>query len=266
MNMKPNFPTDSLVRTLKSGKLTVLEYENRDTLGSSASKAISELMRSVIKEKGRVRMVFASAMSQTEFLKCLGEEADIDWTKVYAFHLDEYLDFPSDHEQSFAKFLTDRLFDRVKVAHFYPINSEAPDPEEECRRYGSLLSESPIDIMILGIGESAHLAFIDPPYCDFNDPETFKTTKLDDQSREQMVHDGCFTSFEEVPKQAYTMTVPTCLTGLATIILVPTKLKAQAIKKVVDGPITTQVPASILQEKENSWLLIDRDSGSLLTG
>jgi len=210
-------------------------------------------------------MVFASAMSQTDFLKYLCDEKDIDWTKVYAFHLDEYKDFPPDHEQSFSRFLIDRLFSKVKDANFYPINSEASESEEECRRYTALLTEAPIDIMILGIGESGHLAFIDPPYCNFNDPKIFKITELDEQSRIQMIHDGCFENLDEVPKTAYTMTVSACLSGLFTIIIVPTALKAKTIKAVLEGPITTEVPASILKTKETGWLLIDKDSGQLLS-
>ena len=265
MEMNPNFKSEGLVREFMKNKLHVLEYENRDLLGRSAATAVADLMRRVIAEKGKVRMVFASAMSQTDFLKYLGEEPDIDWKKVYAFHLDDYVDFPSDHEQSFSRFLIDRLFSRVEGANFYPIHSQAPDPDEECRRYAALLEEAPIDIMILGCGESGHLAFIDPPYCDFNDPETFKTSDLDIQTREQMIHDGCFETLDEVPKSAYTMTVPVCLSGLFTIILVPTTLKAKTMKMVIEGPVTTDVPGSILQTKENAWLLIDKDSGALLT-
>jgi glucosamine-6-phosphate deaminase len=265
MDMTPSFLRNGLVREFMCEKLHVLEYENRDILGRSASHAISDLMRRVISEKGRVRMVFASAMSQTDFLKYLGKESDIDWTKVFAFHLDQYRDFPIDDEQSFSRFLIDRLFSRVEGANFFPINSEAPDAGEECRRYASLIEEAPIDIMILGIGESGHLAFIDPEYCDFNDPETFKTTKLDEQTREQMRHDGGLESIDEVPREAYTMTIPTCLSGSFTIDLVPTALKAKTIKAVLEGPITTEVPASILRTKENAWLLIDKDSGQLLT-
>ena len=265
MEMKPNFSNEGLVREIMSDKLHVREYENRDLLGSSAAKAVADLMRRTIQENGRVRMVFASAMSQTDFLKYLGEEKDIDWTKVYAFHLDQYKDFPLDHKESFSRFLEDRLFTNVGEVNFYPINSETKEPEEECRRYASLLEEAPIDIMILGTGESGHLAFIDPPYCDFNDPEMFKVTGIDDESREQMVHDGCFNKMEDVPKTAYTMTVPACLKGLFTIIIVPTALKAKSIKGVVEGPITTDVPASILQTRENAWLMIDKDSGQLLS-
>ena len=265
MDMTPKFKRNGLVRELTSDKLHVLEYENRNLLGRSAASAVADLMRRTVAEKGKVRMVFASAMSQTDFLKYLAEEPDIDWTKVYAFHLDNYKDFPSDHEQSFSRFLVDRLFSRVEGVKFFPINSDTPEPDEECRRYTALLTAAPIDIMILGIGESGHLAFIDPSYCDFNDPKTFKTSELDKETFEQLVHDGCFETVDEVPKSAYTMTIPACLSGLFTIIIVPTTLKAKSIKAVVEGPITTEVPASILKIKETAWLLIDRDSGQLLS-
>lgn len=264
MDMQPAFNKDGLAREFSAEKLHVLEFKNRDLLGRSAASAVADLMRRVIKEKGRVRMVFASAMSQVDFLKYLGEERDIDWTKVTAFHLDEYVNFPSDHPQSFSRFLIDRIFSRTPGVDFHPVGSEAKDPKAECVRYAGLLNEAPIDIMILGIGESGHLAFIDPPYCDFNDPETFKLTDLDEQSRVQMIHDGCFEKLDEVPRNAYTMTVPACLSGMFTIIIVPTKLKAKTIKAVVEGPIVTRVPASILKTKDNAWLLIDHDSASML--
>ena len=264
MDMTPKFKRNGLVRELTSDKLHVLEYDNRDLLGHSAASAVADLMRRTIFEKGRVRMVFASAMSQTDFLKYLGEKPDIDWTKVFAFHLENYKDFPFDHEQSFSRFLVDRLFSRVEGVNFFPINSEASDPDEECRRYSDLLKEDPIDIMILGIGESGHLAVIEPSCCNFNDPAVFKTSKLDKETFEQLVHDGCFETVDEVPESAYTMTVSACLSGLFTIIIVPTALKAKSIKAVVEGSITTEVPASILQKKGNAWLLIDRDSGQLL--
>ena len=264
MDMKPAFAHEGLVTEFSVDKLHVLEFENRDLLGRSAAQTVADLMRRTIQHKGNVRMVFASAMSQVDFLKYLGEEENIDWSKVTAFHLDDYVNFPSEHPQSFSRFLIDRLFDRTPGVNFHPVDSEAKDPEAECRRYSALIEEAPIDIMILGIGESGHLAFIDPSYCDFNDPETFKLTDLDEQTREQMIHDGCFEKIDEVPSHAYSMTVKTCLSGAFTIIIVPTTLKAKTIKAVVEGPITTQVPASILQTKENAWLLIDRDSASLL--
>lgn len=264
MDMNPDFSRNGVVREFEKEHLHVLVFENRDLLGRSSAQAVADLMRRVIAEKGRVRMVFASAMSQVDFLKYLGEERGIDWTRVTAFHLDDYVNFPMSHPQSFSRFLIDRLFSRTPGVDFHPVDSEAKDPAAECRRYAALLNEAPIDIMILGIGESGHLAFIDPPYCDFNDPETFKLTDLDERSRQQMIHDGCFDHIEEVPCRAYTMTVPACLGGAFTVVIVPTKLKAPTIREVIEGPVTKEVPASILRKKENAWLLLDRDSASLL--
>ncbi len=264
IDMTPTFGRKGLLREFVREQLHLLEYENRDLLGQSAAQAVADLMRRTITSKGHVRMVFASAMSQVDFLKYLGEEKDIAWSKVSAFHLDNYKNFPSDHEQSFSQFLVDRLFSRVPGAHFFPINSEVDDPDAEIQRYTSLLTEDPIDIMILGIGESGHLAFIDPEFCDFHDPKIFKVTELDQQTRDQLIHDGCFKSLDEVPRTAYSMTIPACLGGVCTIVIVPTARKAKAIQAVVEGPITTKVPASILRSKENAWLLIDRDSGGLL--
>ncbi|MBI4573017.1 MAG: 6-phosphogluconolactonase [candidate division NC10 bacterium] len=264
MDMTPTFGREGLQREFVREQLHILQYENRDLLGQSAAQAVADLMRQTITARGRVRMVFASAMSQVDFLKYLGEQKDIAWRKVFAFHLDNYKDFPSDHAQSFSQFLVDRLFSRVPGVHFFPINSKASDPDAEVRRYTGLLTQDPIDIMILGIGESGHLAFIDPEFCDFHDPQSFKVTDLDQQTREQLIHDGCFKSLDEVPRTAYSMTIPACLGGTCTIAIVPTVRKAKAIQAVVEGPITPKVPASILRSKENAWLLIDKDSGGLL--
>jgi len=265
MDMLPRFTGEGLVREFKSNKLHVREYENRDLLGRDSAQAVADIMNRVIAEKGRVRMVFASAPSQNDFLKYLKEREDIDWSKVYAFHMDNYVGLPMEHPQSFSQFLVDRLFAFKPEAHFFPINSAAKDPEEEVKRYKALLTEEPIDIMILGIGESGHLAFIDPPFCDFNDPAFYKISPLDEETLIQQVHDGCFEKIEDVPKTAYTLTVAACLSADFTIAHVPTKFKANAIKAVVEGSITEKVPASKLQEKDNAWLMIDRDSASLLT-
>ena len=260
----PHFKNEGLIREFKSSKLNIKEYENRDFLGRDAAHSVAGIMQKVIAQNGKVRMVFASAPSQNDFLKYLNDEKDIDWSKVYAFHMDNYVGLPVEHPQSFSQFLIDRLFKYKPEAHFFPINSAAKNPEEEVKRYKALLQEEPIDIMILGIGESGHLAFIDPPYCDFDDDAFFKISPLDEETLVQQVHDGCFPTKEEVPKTAYTLTVEACLSCPFTIAIVPTELKAKAIKAVVEGPITTKVPASKLQTKENAWLLIDKGSGKLL--
>lgn len=263
--MAPNFSDEGLVRQFQVNKLHIRQYESRDLLGRSAAKAVAELMRTIIVEKGRVRMAFPSAMSHADFYKYLVKEPDIDWGKLYAFYVDEYAGLPINHSQSLCTFLTQHFISKIPGVKFYPLNGVAPDQEAECRRYAELLESEPIDIMMLGIGESGHLAFIDPPYCDFNDPQTVKITRIDDTSFEQMVHDGCFENPSDVPRYAYSLTVPACLRGTVTVSCVPTTLKAKAIKALVEGPITTELPASILQKQENAWVLIDNDSASLLS-
>ena len=264
MEITTEFNQEGLVRTFKAEDLNVLVYNNRDLLGRSAAAEVAAQMRKTIAEKGKVRMMFASAPSQNDFLKYLKKEEGIDWSKVYAFHMDNYVGLPNDHPESFSQFLIDRLFNEKPEANFFPINSAAENPEKEVKRYKALLTEEPLDIMILGIGESGHLAFIDPPFCDFDDDAFFKISPLDEETLVQQVHDGCFAKKEDVPKTAYTLTIGACLSAPFTIAIVPTKLKAPAIKKVLEGPITTKVPASILQKQKNAWLLLDTDSASLL--
>jgi len=260
----PKFTNKGLLREFKSDKLNIKEYENRDALGKDAARTVAQIMKNVIDQKGKVRVVFASAPSQNDFLNYLKAESTIDWSKVYAFHMDNYVGLPIDHPQSFSQFLIDRLFIDLPEVNFFPINSDSKNPEEEVKRYKALLLEEPIDVMILGIGESGHLAFIDPPFCDFNDDSFFKISPLDDETLIQQVHDGCFDKMEDVPKTAYTLTIDACLSCPFTIAIVPTELKAKAIKAVVEGAIITEVPASKLQTKENAWLLIDKNSGKLI--
>jgi len=264
VELKPNFSEEGLVRTFKSDKLHVRQYENRDFIGRTTAAVTGELIRKVIAEKGKARVEFASAMSQTDFYKYLPREKGIDWSRVDAFHLDQYVDFPLDHEMNLAKFLEDGLICKLKGINWYPINSEAKDPETECRRYRDLLQEAPIDIMICGTGESGHVGFIDPPYFHHDDPEYFKLTDIGQQSHAQMVHDGMFEKEEDVPRRAYTITLKS-YDARVIILMVPTRLKANAIKGIIEGPISEDMPTSYLRTIDNVWILIDNDSAGLLT-
>src|ERR687890_335753 len=136
---------------------------------------------------------------------------------------------------------------------------------DECRRYAPLLDEAPPDFAVLGIGENGHLAFIDPPFCDFDDPEPVKVAELDEVCRVQQVHDGAFAALEEVPSNALSLTIPTVMARPKLFAIVPGPAKAQAIKGVIEGPIETACPATILRNHPDAHLFIDRDSASLLS-
>lgn len=204
-------------------------------------------------------MVFAAAPSQNEFLEALVEDKDIDWSRITAFHMDEYIGLEEDAPQRFSQFLKERLFDLVKPGELHLIQS-SNGAEEECRRYAELLNKAPIDIICLGIGENGHIAFNDPPVADFNDPHTMKPVELDDACRQQQVNDGCFPSFDDVPTHALTLTIPTMMSASHLFCIVPGTTKREAVMHTLNGPITTDCPASVLRNHPDCTLYVDTDS------
>ena len=254
-----------LVESFCADKLHVYIYESRAALGVAAAAAVASEIKSQIDSGGRAVGIFASAPSQNEFLSELVKTRNIEWPHLIAFHLDEYLGMNDQAPQSFRRFLLDRLVEKVPVGEFYGLRGEAGDAAGECARYAKLLAENQPDFAVLGIGENGHLAFIDPPFCNFNDPATVKVVELDEVCRQQQVHDGAFNSLEEVPREALSLTIPTIMTRPKLFAIVPGSAKQQAIKNTVEGPVATACPASILQTHRDAHLFIDRDSAALLS-
>jgi glucosamine-6-phosphate deaminase len=250
--------------TLQVDRLRVEIHADRGRLGTAAARAVAKRMRDVIAQEGSAAVVFAAAPSQNEFLAALASQEGIDWDRVIAFHMDEYLGLPADAPQSFGYFLRERLFDPVKPGTVHLLNGQPPDPEEECRRYAALLEAHPVHIVCAGIGENGHLAFNDPPVADFADSLKVKVVELDEACRLQQVHDGCFPDLEGVPTHALTMTIPALMAARWIYTMVPGPTKAQAIKEALTGPIGTHCPATALREHPNAVLYVDRDSTALL--
>ena len=148
---------------------------------------------------------------------------------------------------------------------FHGLRGDAADGAEEANRYAVLLKENPPDFAVLGIGENGHLAFIDPPFCDFNDPKVVKVVELDEVCRNQQVNDGAFSSLEEVPRDALSLTIPTLMARPKLFAIAPGPAKRQAIKNTVEGPVSTQCPASILRTHPDAHLFIDKDSAEFLS-
>ena len=166
--------------------------------------------------------------------------------------------------QSFRRFLIDRLVEKVPIGAFHGLRGESGDGVIESARYARLLAETPPDVAVLGIGENGHLAFIDPPFCDFNDPQAVKVVELDEVCRTQQVNDGAFASLDQVPGHALSLTIPTLMALPKLFAIVPGPAKRHAIKSTIEGPIATSCPASILRRHPDAQLFIDRDSASLL--
>ena len=256
---------DGLVKNFRVDKLNVYVYGSRSQMGSAAAAIIAAEIRGLIEKRGRAVVIFASAPSQNEFLSALVAAPGIDWSRVVAFHLDEYVGMDQDAPQSFRKFLTDRLVDKVPIGEFHGLRGEAIDGTAEALRYAQLLEQNPPDFAVLGIGENGHLAFIDPPFCNFEDPEPVKVVQLDEVCRRQQVNDGAFTTLEAVPADALSLTIPTLMTRPKLFAIVPGPAKRQAIKWALEGPIATTCPASILRQHADAHLFIDVDSAELLT-
>ncbi len=245
-------------------KLQVKIFSNRRETGKAAGRSVAEKMREILKTKESLSIVFAAAPSQNEFLEELSQSPGIHWNRVTAFHLDEYIGLPPDASESFGHFLRVKLFEKVNPGNVYYLNGMAEDVEAECNRYGNLLKDHSLDIACVGIGENGHLAFNDPPFANFQDPLLVKVVELDLVSRQQQVRDGCFKNLQEVPKKAITLTIPAILSAKFIYCMVPAHSKAEAVKRTLEGPISTDCPATILRRHKSAILLLDRDSAKLV--
>ena len=253
---------DDAVRIMKVGKLQAKVYVDRAALGRAAGEAAADKIRELTARKP-ISIIFAAAPSQNEFLETLVAAKGIDWSRVTAFHMDEYVGLSHAAPQSFGRWLKDRIFAKVKPATVHYLDGVARDSEKECARYTELLKKSPPDITCMGIGENGHLAFNDPPVADFKDPKAVKVIELDLASRQQQVNDGCFDKLDAVPKTAMTLTIPTLLSAPSIFCMVPGPRKAPAVKRTLEGSIATECPATILREHEKAVLFLDKDSASL---
>ena len=246
-----------------AGKLPVRIYDTRRNMGEAAAADVAACIRELLAVKQEIYMIFAAAPSQNEFLAALAATPGIEWSRIHALHMDEYVGLPADAPQGFGNFLRAAIFGQVPFASVDYIGTES-DPDETCRRYAALLQGIQVDIVCMGIGENGHIAFNDPPVADFNDPLTVKKVALDETCRLQQVHDGCFARIEEVPRYAVTLTVPTMFRARYIFCIVPAPTKANAVRAAVCGPISEQCPASILRTHEHAILYTDSDSAALL--
>ncbi len=240
-------------------RLIVKAFETREEMGREAAEDAAQRINAIIEKKGFVNAVFAAAPSQNEFLACLLEQ-DIDWSKVQAFHMDEYVGLDKDAPQGFGNFLRDAIFGKVPFAKVNYLNGQAADISRECERYSKLLEENPVDIIFLGIGENGHLAFNDPAVADFDDRRKVKAVQLDIVCRNQQVNDGCFEKLEDVPKSALTLTMSMIMSVPEAVVIVPGAQKKYAVKRTTHGDITTQCPASILKQHQSAVLYLDKES------
>ena len=258
---RPSAPATG-ARRLSRGRLEVEVHASRPAMGRAAADAVAARLRELVAREERAAAIFASAPSQKEFLAALRADTSVQWDKITAFHLDEYVGIGADHPASFRRFLRDRLFDHVRVRAFHGLDGRAADLGAECRRYAGLLREERPGLAVLGVGENGHLAFIDPPVCDFHERADVRVVELDEACREQQVHDGSFTRLEDVPRTALSLTVPFIMGVPRAVAIVPGPAKRAAVKAALDGPMTSACPASILRRHPDATLFLDAQSAA----
>ena len=252
------------MKQFKVDNLLVKVMPNRNEMGKVSAKDISDKIKELLLQKSEINVIFAAAPSQNDVLKSLVEDKGIDWSRVNAYHMDEYIGLDKNAPQGFGNFLKEHIFGLVPFKSINYIDISTTDPEKEAERYGKLLLENPTDIVVMGIGENGHIAFNDPPVADFNDKKVVKPVKLDEICRQQQVNDGCFASINEVPTHAMTLTVPTLVSAKYLFCIVPAPTKAKAVYETLNGTIDEHCPATILRKQENAILYLDNDSSKLL--
>jgi len=233
-------------------------FPDREALGAAAAADIGEALTLRLDSQPGVRIIFASAPSQEATLRHLAERPGIDWSRVTAFHMDEYLGLSPEAPQRFGNWLRGALLDRVPVGAVQLIDPGA-DPRAAAGRYSALLAAAPVDIVCLGIGVNGHIAFNDPP-ADFADPALVKVVTLDEASRSQQVDDGCFATIAEVPTRAVTLTVPALLSAAELFCMVPGAQKKRAVTDALYGPVDGSVPASALRTHPQCTIYVDKES------
>ncbi len=248
---------------MRNSTLKIHIETDKNSLGQQAAACVADLLRKALKERGEANAIFATGASQFEMFREL-VRLDLDWKRVTCFHLDEYLGLLETHPASFRRYLKERFCAHVEGPKtFHWVRGDCPDPSVECERLGKLIGQHPVDVACIGIGENGHLAFNDPP-ADFETEHPYLVVELDEACRQQQRGEGWFSSFDDVPTHAISMSIRQIMKSTAIVCTVPDRRKAQAVQAAVEGPVTPEVPASILQEHDHVVLVLDTDSASLL--
>ena len=190
------------------------------------------------------------------------EKGDLDFAQIKTVNLDEYVGLEPTHEQSYRYFMQNNLFDHVNIN---PANTNVPDglvadPQAECDWYNQVIRKlGGIDIQVLGMGHNGHIGFNEP-----GNAFELETHVVDLSERTIQANARFFASADEVPRQAMTMGIKSIMMAKKILMLVSGEDKAEAVWKAFAGPVTPQVPASILQLHPYVTLVGDRAALSKL--
>ncbi len=252
-------------QVLKVDQARVLVFDTKVELGQVAAAEAVEILRRTVAHRGLARLVVAGGNSQLELIHALVRTADVPWDAVEVLHMDEYVGIPATHPCSLRLWVKHRLADVVRPWRMHYLEGDAGDLAAECNRYTGLLQSDALDLCFVGFGENGHIAFNDPHAADFRDPFWVKLVVLDERCRLQQVGEGHFPDLSSVPPRALTLTCPALLSAERIISCVPDLRKAEAVQRALEGPVSTQCPASIVRTHPGASIYLDRESASHLT-
>jgi len=230
-------------------------------LGEYAGGLAAKRLNEAIEKNGAARLLVSTGMSQFETLDTL-RRADVDWSKVTMFHLDEYIGLEETHPASFIKYLKERFTGFLPKMTVYFVNG-LQDPALTIAELTAKIKEAPIDVALIGIGVNGHIAFNDPP-ADFVTQESYITVRLDTVCKEQQVGEGWFASISDVPDIALSITVSQILASKVIISSVPHAVKADAVYNTVNQEVNVMTPATALKNHPDWTLVLDKNSASKL--
>jgi glucosamine-6-phosphate deaminase len=244
--------------------LSVRVFDDVADMARDAAAEAAAVLRTTLEARGEANVMLATGNSQLDFLAVLVTYTDIDWTRVTAFHMDEYVGLPPTHSASFQRYMRERVAAQLPFRAFHYLQGDTGDAQAEADRYAAQLRAHPLDLTCCGIGENGHLAFNDPPVADFDDPLDVKIVALEHASRRQQVAEGHFPTIDDVPTHAISVTIPALVSAKRVLAIVPEARKAIAVRDALQGPISTACPASYLRCQPQATLYLDAESASLL--
>ena len=219
------------------------------------SKCGADIIAEQIKAKPDSILGLATGSTPIGLYKCL-REMPLDFSNISSFNLDEYYPISKENDQSYCYFMKDNLFNHIQVKSTDIPNGEASDAEAECRRYDEAIEQAGgIDLQLLGLGVNGHIGFNEPA-----DALSVGTHAVD--LTESMIEANArfFANKEDVPRRALTLGLGGIMRAKKILVLASGKNKAEVVRKMFSGEVTTDVPASLLQLHNDVTVIVDEDA------
>jgi glucosamine-6-phosphate deaminase len=242
------------------GKLKVLVYQDVKIMAKAAADDVKNIINTIFKEKDEINIVFSGAKSQQAFHMELANLQGIDWQRINVFSVDEFYCPEMNAEYAVAQQPIRDLYNVVMPKSVNVINFKADDEETERQRYEAVIKSHPADIVCLGIGISGHIALNEPGQTDFNDELSVRLADITEKSKKQLMEDPNFQKLGFIPDKGITLTMSELMRCPNVFVIVPYTEKAEIIEKFFKSGITTNLPASIIKNKENAVMYLDESS------